>query len=232
VKPPASVVFDLDGTLIDSSEGYYRAERTALARLHGITLTREMHERFIGRGLSEMIATLTGGTAVQRTVAAVQDVYLQDLAGTCAPVPGMVALVHRLHATGHRLAVASGSPRQVIDAALDALSLHRLFSARVSSDEVPAGKPHPAVYLAARTRLGASRCVAVEDSSPGAQSATRAGMPCVLITDRSQPATAPADSGTAMVHRLPRSGPRLGERVFDSIQGLCGCAADGTRPPL
>jgi HAD superfamily hydrolase (TIGR01509 family) len=97
-------------------------------------------------------------------------------------IDGAVEAVERV-AARWPLGLASSSNRELIDLALEASGLGRYFAATVSSEEVPAGKPAPDVYLEAARRLQVEpvRCAAVEDSHNGIRSARSAGMRVVAI---------------------------------------------------
>jgi HAD superfamily hydrolase (TIGR01509 family) len=103
-------------------------------------------------------------------------------------IPGAREAVERL-AARWPLGLASSSNRPLIDAALDLSGLDRFFTATVSSEEVPRGKPAPDVYLEASRLLGiaADRCAAVEDSHSGIRSAKAAGMRVIAIPNPSFP---------------------------------------------
>jgi len=107
-------------------------------------------------------------------------------------VPGAGEAVRRLADDGYRLAVASSSNRELIDAVLRRLELAALFEATVSSEEVGRGKPAPDVYLEAARRLDvpASRCAAVEDSASGIRAAREAGMRVIAYPNRHYPPAA------------------------------------------
>lgn len=92
-------------------------------------------------------------------------------------------------ATSIPIAVASGSTRWNIDASLEAVGLAEFFDIRVSSEEVPFGKPAPDVFLEAARRLGVppESCVVVEDAVPGMTAALAAGMRCVAIPTITEP---------------------------------------------
>jgi len=107
-------------------------------------------------------------------------------------VPGAGETVRRLADDGYRLAVASSSNRELIDAVLRRLELAALFEATVSSEEVGRGKPAPDVYLEAARRLDvpASRCAAVEDSASGIRAAREAGMRVIAYPNRHYPPAA------------------------------------------
>ena len=103
-------------------------------------------------------------------------------------IAGAPEAVRRIAAT-RPVAIASSSHRRVIDAAIDALGLHDVFGAVVSSDDVPSGKPAPDVYLRAADLLGvpATRCLIVEDSLNGVRAGNAAGAFVVLVPNPSVP---------------------------------------------
>jgi HAD superfamily hydrolase (TIGR01509 family) len=99
------------------------------------------------------------------------------------PSPGAVDLVEELSRSGLRLAVASSSPRRVVDRVLAKLGLARAFAVVVSGDDVAAGKPAPDIFLlaAARLRPRPANCLVIEDSPNGLEAARRAGMGTVAV---------------------------------------------------
>ncbi|MBO8191870.1 HAD family phosphatase [Streptomyces oryzae] len=219
-----AVVFDLDGTLVDSEPHYYEAGRRLLAA-HGVPgFTWEDHARFIGIGTRETLEALRREhgltTPVDQLLAEKNRLYL-DLARTGTEVfPEMRKLVERLHPAGHPLAVASGSSRTAIDAVLGATTLDALLPLRVSAEEVAHGKPEPDVFLETARRLGVAPadCVVIEDTPPGAEAARRAGMRCVAVPYAPAQATDPAFAGADL---LFPAGQREfdAQKVFDWIVG-------------
>lgn len=192
-----SVIFDLDGTLVDSEPHYYEAGRRVLAE-HGVPdFTWADHERYVG------ISTLETVTRWKRTyglrasadelLAAKNRRYL-ELAGTATRAyPEMRAFVERLAGEGVPMAVASGSSREAIAAVLAGTGLDAHLRTVVSAEEVDHGKPAPDVFLEAARRLGAAPddCVVVEDAAPGAAAAHAAGMRCIAIPYLAAQAAAP-----------------------------------------
>ncbi|MGR8011920.1 HAD family hydrolase [Streptomyces hypolithicus] len=182
-----SVIFDLDGTLVDSEPNYYLAGRRLLAE-YGVTgFTWEEHIRFIGIGTRETLAALRArygiGAPLDELLAGKNRVYL-ELAGASTEVfPEMRKFVARLHSEGTPMAVASGSSRAAIEAVLSATGLDALIATAVSAEEVPHGKPAPDILLEAARRIGAAAadCVVVEDAPAGAAAAHAAGMRCVAV---------------------------------------------------
>ncbi|MGP3948443.1 HAD family hydrolase [Streptomyces sp. 7N604] len=182
-----SVIFDLDGTLVDSEPNYYEAGRRVLAE-HGVTrFTWEQHERFIGIGTRETLEVLSREHGIEAPVdellAGKNRHYLALASASTEVFPQMRKFVDALRAAGIRTAVASGSSRAAIEAVLDTTGLAPLMDVAVSAEEVERGKPEPDVFLEAARRLAAdpADCVVLEDSPPGAEAAHRAGMRCIAI---------------------------------------------------
>jgi HAD superfamily hydrolase (TIGR01509 family) len=159
-----SVIFDLDGTLVDSEPNYYEAGRQTLAE-HGVPdFSWADHERYVG-------------ISTQETVADWKERY-----GLRA-YPEMRRFVEMLAAEDVPMAVASGSSPEAIEAVLTGTGLDAGLRTVVSADEVAHGKPAPDVFLEAARRLGAdpADCVVLEDAAPGAAAAHAAGMRCIAI---------------------------------------------------
>jgi len=176
----AVVIFDLDGVLVDSEPVHRRASRRLFAP-HD--LTEAEYARFIGVavepymrwararfGLDEPVERL-----IERYTAAVTT---EIAAGELPPLDGARELIEAARARGLRVAVGSQSIAAWVAATLRATGLDGRFDAIVSGDEVERGKPAPDVYLLAAKRLGVApeRCLAIEDSPAGVQSAAAAGM--------------------------------------------------------
>lgn len=186
MRTPVPVVFDLDGTLVDTEPLYYAAGRDLLAA-HGVPgFTWQQHTRFLGVGTRDTLEALReehGLVApVEELVAEKNRRYL-ELAAHAEAFAGMRRLVERLHAAGSPLAVASGSSPSAIEAVLESSGLARFFPVRVSAEEVARGKPAPDVLLESARRLGVApgSCVVVEDAEAGVAAAGAAGMRCVAV---------------------------------------------------
>ncbi|MET9294198.1 HAD family phosphatase [Streptomyces sp. NPDC003077] len=184
-RPP--VLFDLDGTLVDSEPNYYEAGRALLAEYGVPDFTWEEHAAFIGIGTRETLETLRDrhgiDAPVDELLAGKNRRYLELARRRTDVFPEMRKFVERLHAAGHPMAVASGSSRNAIAVVLAATGLDALISTYVSAEEVAHGKPEPDVFLEAARRLDVppADCVVLEDAPPGAEAARRAGMRCVAI---------------------------------------------------
>ncbi len=186
-SPPRAVLWDLDGTLIDSAEHHWIAWRETMAQ-EGHAVTPESFASSFGHRNDTILRRLLGpdlsNAEVDRISGAKEALYRRLVRERgLAPLPGALEWLERLRESGWRQAVASSAPAANIEAAMEAIGAAPLFAALVSADEVGAGKPDPAVFLAAADRVGVppERCVVVEDAPAGLEGARRAGMRSVGV---------------------------------------------------
>lgn len=183
-----AVLWDMDGTLINSEELHWISWRTTMAN-EGIAITREQFLASFGQRNDSIIPRWLGAAAtperIERISKAKEELY-RHLVRTegMSPEPGVEAWLHRLHKEGWLQAIASAAPRANIDVILDALSAAPIFQGIVSADDVHRGKPDPEVYLTAAARVGAApeRCIVVEDAVAGVEGARRAGMRSIGVS--------------------------------------------------
>jgi HAD superfamily hydrolase (TIGR01509 family) len=185
---PRAVIFDMDGLLIDSEPVWEQVEDEMLAR-RGATLDPAIRARFIGMRMADFWGGLAGAHGI---AAPIDELIAEAIAlmvarvGVDAPLrPGAEALIALLDSQQIPCAIASSSPRPIIDAVVAAHGWETVFARRVSGDEVTHGKPAPDIYLAAAQRVGveASVCLALEDSVNGARAAVAAGMHTIAVPD-------------------------------------------------
>jgi HAD superfamily hydrolase (TIGR01509 family) len=180
-----AVAFDLDGTLIES-ERRWEAARREVTESSGGTWREDAQPSMMGLSTPEWIAYMQRELGVALEADEIRRQVLERLEASYRDqlplVPGADAAVRRL-ADRWPLAVASSSPRELIELAIEQAGLDGAFDAVVSAAEVPRGKPAPDVYLRACELLESepARTAAIEDSGPGVRSAAAAGMPVVLI---------------------------------------------------
>lgn len=186
-----AVVFDLDGVLVDSEE-LWDVIRRGLAADAGRSWPAEATRAMQGMSTGEWAAYLTDAVGVpgepDEVAATVVDRIAAQYDSRLPLLPGAVEVVERL---GRRwpLGLASSSPRRLIDTVLDSAGLAQRFEVSVSTEEVAAGKPSPAVYQAVVARLGVdpSQAVAIEDSSNGLRSAAAAGLGVLAVPNAAFP---------------------------------------------
>jgi len=183
-----AVLWDMDGTLIDSAEFHWISWRETLAD-HGISITREQFLSSFGQRNDSIIPQWLGTAATPERVEKIGNAkeelyrYLIGRDGI-SPLPGVADWLRRLRQQGWLQAVASAAPRANIDAVLEALSATDIFQAIVSAEDVHRGKPDPEVYLVAASRVGVppERCIVVEDAVAGIEGARRAGMRSIGVS--------------------------------------------------
>jgi HAD superfamily hydrolase (TIGR01509 family) len=195
VSPTGSfdaIVFDLDGVLVDS-EIWWDDARREFAGEHGRTWSLDDRHAVMGansRQWSQTIQERLGLdlSAVEIERAIVDRVVARYRSEGPAIIDGAVDATRRLAASWPS-ALASSAHHEVIDVALETLGLRGVFRAVVSSDDVARGKPAPDVYLEAarRLRVAPGRCLVIEDSLGGTQSAKSAGMTVVLVPNATIP---------------------------------------------
>ncbi len=217
-----AVLWDLDGTLVDSEEYHWRAWREAMSR-EGIPITREQFLASFGQRNDAILPQWLGSDASAGRVQRVGDAKEGDYRrlvrrGGLSPLPGAAEWVKRLEEEGWRQAIASSAPRLNVDVVLEVLGLGLYFQAIVSAEDVQQGKPHPDVFLVAASRLGvpASQCVVVEDAAAGVEAAGRAGMRSIGVSRAGAPLAAdlavsslealPADAFRSLLGRPPSAG--------------------------
>ncbi len=180
-----AVIFDVDGTLVNT-ETLWDEVRRSLAASHGVSLSTEAAVAMMGMNTQEWSAYLVevvglAGTSAEAAQATI-DGMLRHYRRGVQVLPGAPAAVRRM-AQLVPTAIASSSPRVLIEAAVELLQINDLVQVIVSTGEVPRGKPAPDGYLRAAEllRIDPTRCVAVEDATSGIQSALAAGMRVVAV---------------------------------------------------
>jgi HAD superfamily hydrolase (TIGR01509 family) len=190
--PLRAAVLDVDGTLLDTEENYYEADRRLLAR-YGLPFTREDKRPYIGGSNRDMMADLKARFGLPETVEELVDaknaLYLELATARTAAFPEMVRFLHLLRADGWPVALASGSSPEVLRRLVGAAGLAPHVVAVVSAEEVPRGKPAPDVFVEAARRLDVppQECLAVEDSRHGVEAAKRAFMRCIAVPYLTEP---------------------------------------------
>ncbi len=182
----AAVIFDMDGVLVDSEPMHVDAMRELL-QPYGIAYTDRENEEFFGFTDLEVFRVMRerhGLAPDARELTARRARLLVRLTRErSVPMPGVPDVPRRLGALGYRLAVASSSALEVIEATVDVLGLAPSFEILVSGLEVGRGKPAPDVFLetARRLDLPPRDCLVVEDSRNGLLAAKAAGMACASV---------------------------------------------------
>jgi HAD superfamily hydrolase (TIGR01509 family) len=182
---PAAVLWDMDGTLVDT-EHYWMAAEYALVAEHGGSWSQEQARALVGNPLPVSAEYLqsSGGVdlPLETIVERMLDHVVAEVSRHLPWRPGAQELLEALRASDVPCALVTMSYARLTDAVVSALP-PGTFAAVVPGDQVRYGKPHPEPYLTAARRLGVAPqdCVAIEDSRTGAASAHAAGAAVVAV---------------------------------------------------
>ncbi|MGI5460735.1 HAD-IA family hydrolase [Streptomyces sp. CA-249302] len=218
--PLQAVLFDMDGTLVDTERLWWEAVQDVATDL-GRPLTDADQPEVLGRPVEHTagwLAASTGNPAGWLT----ERLHLEfaDRVRTgIVPRPGALALLDALARDGVPTALVTASPRAVADSVLAVLGADR-FRVSVTADDTPATKPDPDPYLAACRALGVdpARCVAVEDTPTGVSSAEAAG--CAVLAVPSLAPIAPAPGRTVVASLEEVTPTRLRDLVQPRLRVL------------
>ena len=201
-----AVLWDLDGTLVDSAEFHWLSWRDTMAA-EGVSITYQQFLASFGQKNDRILPGWLGAGASAeriRRVGDAKEAEYRRLASVhgLTPLPGAASWVRRLHVRSWRQAIASSAPRENVGVMLRALGLDGMFDAIVSAEDVSRGKPDPQVFVAAAERLGVprDRCIVVEDAAVGVEAARSAGMKCIGVN---RTAVLEADLAVSSLDDLP-----------------------------
>ena len=186
-----AVVFDLDGTLVDTAPDLMAATNHVLSLLKRRPITMAEVRSFVGRGariLIERGVAATGDAIDEASLTYYHAEFLRHYEGHTADrseiFPGVVALLTRLADSGIKAGVCTNKPEGLSRQLLDALDLSRLVGAIVGPDTIGIGKPDAAPYLETVKRLGvpAKNSILVGDSETDILTARAAKVPVIAVT--------------------------------------------------
>lgn len=183
----STIVFDLDGTLIDSAPDICAAVNKMLSDQGIAPLTLVAFTAFIGNGLPHLVGLVIDATGLDRIhhealTKVVLGHYLDGNGTKTTLYPGVRAVLETLHHEGHQLGLCTNKPLTPARAILDHFALSRLFSTIIGGDSLAQRKPHPAPLLATFSALGQPGLY-VGDSEVDAETAQRAQVPFALFTE-------------------------------------------------
>jgi len=184
---PTTVIFDMDGLLIDSEPLWEEAAGEILAGFN-VRLTPEQYHQHTGLRTPEFLAwwfTYFGISAeyIGETEKNLVDLVIRKVSARPRFQPGVPHILQFFKERGYRMGLASSSPMNLIDTVEELGQLGQYIEVKTSAEHLPYGKPHPQVYLECAHQLGVSplECVAFEDSFNGLISAKAARMTCVVV---------------------------------------------------
>ena len=183
----ARIVFDLDGTLIDSAPDIHGIANALLAQEGHDPITLAQARDFIGNGAGVFVQKMRAARDISDTE---QDRLLADFVSRyddavtlTQPYPGVEAALQRLSDQGHRLGICTNKPIRPCCAVLMHLGLDQYFQTFWGGDSLPVHKPDPAPLHAAFDALGQGPVIYVGDSDVDAETALRANVPFLLFTE-------------------------------------------------
>ena len=190
------VVFDLDGTLADTSADLIAAANACFRGLgHGDLLDPQADQLVAFHGGRAMLRLgfqrLGQGALGQGDEALVDAQYPVLLAAYAESIdthtrlyPGVIPAIEALRAAGYATAICTNKPEGLAETLVTRLGIRGLFDSLIGADTLPTRKPDPAPYLAAVTRAGGdpARSLLVGDTETDRKTAAAAGVPCLLVT--------------------------------------------------
>ena len=211
---PAAVLWDMDGTIVDT-EPYWIAAEYEIVEMHGGTWSLDHGKAVVGKDLLDTGAYVRDNGPVPLTPHEIVEMLLDRVIASVRREipwrPGARELLADCRAAGAATALVTMSWRRFATEVVDALPPDS-FDTLVVGDDVEKGKPHPDPYLLAAERLGVDPrdCLAVEDSPTGVASALAAGC-TVLAVPHMVPIPVPDGSGDRLVLRDSLAGLRHGD---------------------
>lgn len=185
--PLHTVIFDMDGLLIDSEPQWYAAANETLGR-YNKTLTRTLYDTTTGLRTKEFVAYWFRYFDIPESefAEAEKDIIARVMHKiTTAPVimPAVPYIFSFFKEKQFKIGIASSSPPEIIERVVHLCGIENYVQAMVSAETLPYGKPHPQVYLDCAARLGSTpeSCICFEDSFNGMIAVKAARMKCVIV---------------------------------------------------
>ncbi|MFH1390831.1 MAG: HAD family phosphatase [Candidatus Diapherotrites archaeon] len=180
-----AVLFDLDGVIVDTMDLHWTAAQKSLSN-EGLKVTKEQLKKLDSTRSSEAFAQFFKSKAKQEIEEMLVKKYawLKEQTKGIRPIPGFFELLFKLKGK-YSLGVVSSSRRNFIEYILEEIGEKDSFEVIVGAEDVSKGKPNPEAYLKAAKKLDIApeKCLVVEDSIYGIQSAKSAGMKCLAVTN-------------------------------------------------
>ena len=181
-----TVIFDMDGVIIDSEPVYFKIDKQMFEELN-IAVSFEEHCTYVGTSSQNMWDAIIKKHGIPghpgELMRKEYNLYVEHLANAndLQPIDGVIELINDLHENNFKLILASSSRMEIIDIILKKFKLSDLFIAKISGSELAHSKPHPEIFLKAAQLAGSEpkECIVIEDSKNGVAAAIAAGMKCI-----------------------------------------------------
>jgi len=186
-----SIIYDVDGTLINSEPTHVAAWDLAL-RENGSKmddLSIQLKSTMAGKKpiiIAQMMAAELNLTISANTLLEQKSDVFMSLSRDIELMPGATNSLKRFKTEGYRLGIGTSLDSEYINLLLDRFHISELFDSKITGDIIKKGKPDPETYLtvAKELRLNPSECLVLEDATSGVQSAKLAGMWCIAVENR------------------------------------------------
>jgi HAD superfamily hydrolase (TIGR01549 family) len=201
----AAIVFDIDGTLVDSTYHHALAWQRAF-HANDVTIPFWRIHRTIGMGGDKLVAHVAGDEVEERLGDTLRDVWREEYIKIKAEVralAGATELVKKLTADGFQVALASSGDPEFADEALDDLDIRDHVTTLKTSSDVEGSKPEPDIIEVTLEAVGARRAVVVGDTPYDVASADRAGLRCIGLRSGGYSEAELVDAGAALVVDAP-----------------------------
>ena len=182
-----TVIFDMDGLLIDSEPLWEEAGKETLSRFN-VTLTPAQYHSSTGLGTSTWIDHWFSHFNIDRAYAAeaatsIVQKAIEKIEAKAQPMPGVDHIIRFFKERKFKIGMASSSPMKLINIVAEKLQIDNFIMAKTSAEHLPFSKPHPQVFLncAELLRAAPTECICFEDSFNGMIAAKAARMKCVVV---------------------------------------------------
>jgi sugar-phosphatase len=224
-----TVIFDMDGLLIDS-EPYWREAGMETLQKYNVSLAPAQYHHTTGLRTPEWLDYWFGyfnipKNSMAEAAAELHANVFEKIKTKAAPLPGYDHIFPYFKKKGFRIGLATSSPLSLVDIVVHKLKIGHYLDATASAEHIPFGKPHPQVYMDCAATLDANplQCLCFEDSFNGLIAAKAARMRCVVIP-------------TADQYTLPKWGAAdcklrsLAEFNDTALEGLAPAPVAGQEP--
>jgi HAD superfamily hydrolase (TIGR01549 family) len=203
--PGKAVLFDIDGTLVDSTYHHAIAWQRAFDR-NDLPFPLWRIHRTIGMGGDKLVAEVAGDDVEERLGDTLRDAWKDEyvkIKAEVAPLPGAADLVAKLARDGYQVALASSGEPEFAKEVLDDLDIRDHVAVLKTSQDVEGSKPEPDLIDVTLEALGTKRAVLVGDTPYDVQSAERAGLRCIGLRSGGYSEAELTEAGAALVVDSP-----------------------------
>lgn len=227
MKKIKAVIFDMDGVLVNTEPLHYEMWKETLHR-RGVELEYEIYKDCIGSTngyLMELVLKNYGvdfrqdEAIFEECLAVEREMIIKE---GMPKMTGVIEMLERMKDAGYVLAIASSSPIEFIEYAMDYIGARDYFALLSSGDRIAHPKPAPDIYIRAAEKLGVapSECVILEDSANGCRAAKAAGAVCIGLFNPDS-GEQDLEAAESIISSLEEFTPEFIETVYrNAIQGI------------